>query len=36
MEAKTYGLIAHLRPNVSRLASSGIWLSPDIKARILR
>lgn len=33
LEAKVHGLIAHVEPYVSRLADSGMWLSPEILER---
>lgn len=36
LEAKSNGLIERVEPYVGKLASAGMWLSADIKARILR
>lgn len=35
LEAKSQGLIEHLEPSVNRLIETGMWLSDDIRQRIL-
>ena len=36
LEAKRTGLVTELAPYVERLADAGMWLSADIRRRILR
>lgn len=36
LEAKAAGLIARVEPSVNRLATSGMWMSDDIRRRILK
>jgi hypothetical protein len=36
LEAKATGLTSEIRPHVEQLRASGMYLSPDVKQRILR
>jgi predicted nucleic acid-binding protein len=36
LEAKLQGIVDQIAPLVDQLAASGMWLSDDIRARILR
>ena len=36
LTAKRRGLVARVEPYVDRLAEAGMWLSPEIRVRILR
>ena len=35
LEAKTHGLINQIEPFVTRLATAGMWMSPEIRQRVL-
>jgi len=36
LEAKSYGIISKVEPYVSKLSDSGMWISTEIKERILK
>jgi hypothetical protein len=36
LEAKSHGMIDAVEPYVSRLSDSGMWMSAEIRKRILR
>jgi len=36
LEAKSHGLIDHVEPYVTKLSESGMWVSAEIKQRILK
>jgi predicted nucleic acid-binding protein len=35
LEAKAYGITATIKPWVNRLADAGLWLSDDLRSRVL-
>jgi len=36
LETKSQGLIKNIKPDINRLQKSGMWLSDDIRQRVLR
>ncbi len=35
LEAKEHGLVAQIEPSITRLSAAGMWLSDDVRRRIL-